>query len=45
MAFAYSRPKIIKEMKNILINELINYSSTNYEATRQNALEKLLFNY
>ncbi|MFT5252924.1 MAG: aminopeptidase N, partial [Flavobacteriales bacterium] len=29
--------------KNTLINELINYSSTNYEAiTRQNALEKLV---
>jgi aminopeptidase N len=32
-----------KSDKNILINELINYSSTNYEAiTRQNALEKLV---
>ena len=29
--------------KELLVNELINYSSTNYEAnTRQNALEKLL---
>jgi aminopeptidase N len=41
MASGLPRPKIIKVIKNILIN--INYSSTNYEAiTRQNALEKLV---